>query len=218
MRTGTLLNAGIAAGPIFVGVVAVQLATRDGFDLARHPISLLSLGPGGWVQIANFVLAGVLCGAFALGLSRVLRAGPGRVWLPRLMAVYGAGLVLGGVFVADAGLGFPPGTPDTDAVSLSWHGAIHAVAAPLAFLSLVIATVVMARRDGAQGRRGWAAYSAGTAAVLLVLLAWPDQDGLSWRLALAVTGAFAWVTAVGLRERAALLHPAGPVEATPVVR
>ena len=52
-----LLGCGVIAGPLFVGVAAVQMLTRDGFNLARHPLSLLSLGAFGWVQITNVVLA-----------------------------------------------------------------------------------------------------------------------------------------------------------------
>jgi hypothetical protein len=46
-----LLGCGIVAGPLFITVSLTH--TRYGFDLARHPISLLSLGSLGWVQIAG---------------------------------------------------------------------------------------------------------------------------------------------------------------------
>jgi hypothetical protein len=49
----------VLAGPLFVIVVAVQILTREGFDLSRHPISLLSVGDLGWIQMANFVIAGI---------------------------------------------------------------------------------------------------------------------------------------------------------------
>jgi hypothetical protein len=50
----------------------LQALTRDGFDPTRHPLSLLSLGELGWVQIANFVVTGVLYLACAVGMWRVL--------------------------------------------------------------------------------------------------------------------------------------------------
>ena len=204
MRTRHLLTAGVVAGPIFVTVVAVQLATRDGFDLSHHPISLLTLGDAGWVQVANFVVAGVLSGAFAVGLSRVLVSGPGHRWAPRLLLVYGVGLVVGGLFRPDPALGYPVGTPDEVPDSISWHGWLHAVAPPLAFTALVAAAVVLARRDRFLGRRGWARYSAFTAAAALLVTAWPHPDSLSWRLAIGVVIGFAWLTALALRELAAL--------------
>ena len=55
-----LLTAGIAAGPLFLGVWAMQAFTRTGFDPSRHPLSLLSLGNLGWIQIANFAVTGAL--------------------------------------------------------------------------------------------------------------------------------------------------------------
>jgi len=40
----TVAACGIVAGPVFLATALTQAYTRDGFDLARHPISLLSLG------------------------------------------------------------------------------------------------------------------------------------------------------------------------------
>jgi hypothetical protein len=48
-----LLMCGIVAGPLFLAVWFVHAVTREGFDLTRHPMSLLSLGDLGWIQIAN---------------------------------------------------------------------------------------------------------------------------------------------------------------------
>ncbi len=75
--TRTLLGAGVVAGPLFVGVAAVQAFTRTGFDLRRHPLSMLSLGEYGWIQVTNFIVAGVLSLLFAVGVARspIHRAG-----------------------------------------------------------------------------------------------------------------------------------------------
>jgi hypothetical protein len=51
-----LLVCGVALGPLFYVVVVLQILTRTGFDIRRHPLSLLSLGDAGWIQIANFIL------------------------------------------------------------------------------------------------------------------------------------------------------------------
>jgi hypothetical protein len=173
--------------------------TREGFDLARHPLSLLSLGDLGWVQITNFVVSGLLAIAFAVGSRRVLHPGRAGKWGPLLLGVFGVGLVAGGVFVADPGAGYPPGAPEGAPEQLSWHGALHAVAPPLAFLAQIVACLVLARRFTAAGERPWAAYSVATAAACVVFLAWPDVDGLSWRLAAAMAIAWAWVSAVALK-------------------
>ena len=78
-------------------------------SLSRHPLSLLALGDLGWVQIANFIVAGVLMLVFAFGARRSLVDGPGRTWAPVLFGIYGLGLVLGGAFTAEPALGFPAG-------------------------------------------------------------------------------------------------------------
>jgi hypothetical protein len=208
--TRTLLTFGVLAGPLFTLVALVQVLTRDGFDLSRHPLSLLSLGDLGWIQITNFVVSGLLAVGFAVGLRRVLRGGRGATWGPRLLALYGVGLVAGGVFVADPALGFPPGTPDGIPDQFSWHAILHAIAPPLAFLSLIVACFMFVRRFAGFGQRGWAAYSAATSVACLALGAWPGQDGLSVRLAIAQVIAWAWVFVLAawlLTDPAAMTAP-----------
>lgn len=68
--TRPLLISGLFAGPIYITVGLVQIATRTGFDITRHPLSMLSLGDFGWVQIANFILTGTLVISGAIGLRR----------------------------------------------------------------------------------------------------------------------------------------------------
>jgi hypothetical protein len=206
--TRRLLVCGIVAGPLFVVVVALQVLLRDGFDLSRHPISLLSLGSAGWVQIANFVVSGALALAAAVGLRRALGEGPRTTWGPRLIGVYGVGLIAGGVFLADPAFGFPPGTPPGMPDEFSWHGIVHAVAPPLAFLALLVACFVFARRFAALGRRGWVAYSFGTALVVIALLAVPGQDGASVALAAATVPAWAWLSALSASTMASTARPA----------
>ncbi|GAT65964.1 hypothetical protein PS9374_01608 [Planomonospora sphaerica] len=83
MSSTTRLQAcGVAIGPVFLGVWLVQALTREGFDPARHPLSLLSLGDQGWIQVANFIAAGLLYLGFAAGVRRALHPGPGSTWAP----------------------------------------------------------------------------------------------------------------------------------------
>ncbi|MCD5346960.1 DUF998 domain-containing protein [Agromyces sp. S2-1-8] len=200
--TRGLVAAGVVAGPLFVVVGVAQVLTREGFDLARHPLSLLSLGDLGWVQIANFVIAGVLMLAFAAGARRSLGDGPGRIAAPVLFALYGVGLVLGGAFTADPALGFPAGAPAGTPTELTLHGWLHAFAAPLAFLALVAATWVVARRLAWEGHRAAAAWSRVIGVACLVLCV-PFGPGMSVRLLLGVALGFAWIAAYAI----SLLRP-----------
>ena len=156
MRTHHLLAGAIVAGPLFLAVSLAQAFTRDGFDLRRHPISLLSLGEFGWVQVANFVVCGALFLAGAVGLRRRLTSGRGRIWAPRLLAVIGAGLVTAGGFVTDAGAGFPAGAPAGAPERISLHGIIHEVGFLAVFVATIALAVVLARRFAAERRGvGW---------------------------------------------------------------
>jgi hypothetical membrane protein len=190
--TRAMLTAGVIAGPLFVATATLQIITRDGFDLRRHPISLLSVGEHGWINVTNFVLAGVLSILFSIGLARVLTDGPASRWGPRFCALFGVGLVIGGVFRADPALGFPPGAPEGVPEHLTTHAMIHAIAPPLSFLSLIAACLVIARRFAADGLRRAALLTRIVAAICLVLSV-PVGPGFSIRLFVAVALAFAWV-------------------------
>lgn len=82
-RTRGLLRCGIWAGPVFMATFLAEGAARDGCRSLRHPVSSLALGPRGWVQTANFAVAGMLCLADAAGLLIAWPgAAPGRSWSP----------------------------------------------------------------------------------------------------------------------------------------
>ncbi|SCG40096.1 DUF998 domain-containing protein [Micromonospora inositola] len=204
MSTRTLLAAGIATGPFFGVVATAQVLTRDGFDLSRQPLSLLALGEHGWIQVANFVLTGLLALAGAAGMRRALRGTAAGTWGPALVAVFGVGLIVAAAMPSDPSMGWPAGAPEGSPDSLSWHAIGHGVGAMLAFGSLTIACLVFARRYLRTGRRGWAVFSLACALATVVVMAWPDQDSISVRLALGSVFIFGWLTAVSahtLNER-----------------
>ena len=203
-QTARLLTAGIVAGPLFLVVWALQAFTRDGFDPGRHPLSLLSLGDLGWIQIANFVLTGALFVACAVGLRHVLHPGSGGTWGPRLVGAVGAGLIVAGVFITDAGAGFPAGAP-AGAPQMSWHGALHEVGYVVVVLSWTAACFAFRRRFAALGQRGWARACVATVVAALVLSGWPDLDSFSIRIVISTAVQFGLVAAVAARLRRGLL-------------
>lgn len=149
-RERVLLTAGALAGPIFVGSALAQGSSRDGFDFRRHPVSVLSNGDLGWIQIATFLVTGLLVVGAAVALRRTAA---GSAWPPRLLGLYGVGLVAAGIFSADPGDGFPAGTPRGPG-PISWHGGLHFLAAAVAFVALIVATVGAARRAARRGEPG----------------------------------------------------------------
>ena len=168
-RTRLLLTGGALAGPLFIVVGVVHGLVRPGFDPVRHPLSLLSVGDPGWVQIANFVVAGLLFMGCGVGLRHALHPGRAGTWGPWMYGVFGLALVAGGVFVSDPGLGFPPGTPDGVPETMSWHAAAHSVAPVTGFLALSVACFVFARRAVGRGERAWAVFSVVTGIAIQLL-------------------------------------------------
>ncbi|GAA0591402.1 DUF998 domain-containing protein [Kribbella sandramycini] len=161
--TRRLLGALVLSSPLWAAVSLAQVATRDGFDLTRHPLSMLATGSLAWLQITNFVVAGLLAVVGARGLARVV---PSK-WVPRLVTTYGVGYVLAGVFTLDPGGGFPVDHPETP-TTLSWHAGLHLLAGSVAFIALMIVLISFGRFFLRHGRRGWAiAAFAGAAAVLV---------------------------------------------------
>ena len=196
--TRTLLRCGIAAGPLFIGLNVLQILTRDGFDLRRHAVSVLALGDQGWIQVANFILSGLLTVALAVGLKRALGSGRASTWGPILVAVNGVGLILGGLFTTDPGAGFPKGASEALPTTLSWHATIHQLGFILAVLSITAAAFVFARRFARLRQGRWVAYCVATgigipAFVVAGLSSLSAVGVLFFVVALLMSG---WVTAV----------------------
>jgi hypothetical protein len=161
----------VIAGVLFIGLNTLQILTRPGFDLRRLAISVLALGDFGWVQVSNFILSGLLTIAFAVGVRQTLKGGRAGMLGPILIAANGLALIIGGLFTTDAGLGFPPGAPDTIPDPLSWHAQVHSFSFFLAVISIVLASLVLARRFAGLREWRWVALCALTAAAMPALIA-----------------------------------------------
>jgi hypothetical protein len=138
-----LLGCGLVAGPLYLAVGLAQAFLRNGFDLTRHPLSVLANGPGGWVQTANFVVTGLLVVAAALGFRRALA--PKSRALSVFLGAFGAGMLAAAVFRADPMDGFPVGTPLGPPTSISTFGLIHFAVGGLGFICLAVSCFLAAR-------------------------------------------------------------------------
>jgi hypothetical protein len=141
--TRSLLRCGVVAGPFYLAVSLIQAFVRDGFDLARHPLSLLANGPGGWVQTANFVLTGLMVLAAAVGFRRLL--GPKSRAVAWFLGGFGGAMIVAAMFPADPLDGFPPGTPEGFPTSISTSGLVHFIAGALGFIFLAVSCFFAAR-------------------------------------------------------------------------
>ncbi|GAA2580005.1 hypothetical protein GCM10010399_07240 [Dactylosporangium fulvum] len=205
-RSRRLLVAGLAAGVLFPLGSFAQAFIRDGFNIRRHGLSSLTLGDLGWLQIANFIGTGVLAILFAVAARRTMRnpdeTGPAAAAGPLLIAIYGIGMIGGGLFHPDPALGWPVGTPDKLPEHATLSNNLHIVFAAMAFLSMIAAGPVFARRF-AQTRPAWAMTSAvaSTAVFVLTVLPW-SAGSASLRFAAAAVLVSGLMITVAWRLRA----------------
>ncbi len=146
--TRSLLGYGVIVGPIYLATGIGQGLMRDGFSFARHPLSVLANGNGGWIQTTNFVVSGLMVIAAAIGMWRVLRP-TGRAATVAL-GTYGVAMIAAAVLKADPMDGFPVGTPLGPPTSISPMGLGHFAAGGIGFVAVAVSALhtsrVMQRR------------------------------------------------------------------------
>ncbi|UKY47515.1 DUF998 domain-containing protein [Streptomyces inhibens] len=192
-----LLICGVAGGPLFTVAYLAEGSTRAHYNAWRHPLSSLALGDHGWTQTLNFIVAGLLALAFAVGLRRALRPSGGSIWGPMFIGLWAIGLIGAGIFLADPVRGYPPGTPDR-LPNPTAYGALHDLVSLAGFVALTAACFAFTRYFARSGERGWALYSAVTGFAFAVTMGLSsaafdsaagdlaDLGGLIQRIALTV--------------------------------
>jgi hypothetical protein len=195
--TDALLIVGVVAASVFVAVLLVEGALRPGYNPTYHTGSALSLGERGWVQVANFLQLGVGMFAFAVGVGQRLNdlLGAG------LMAIFGLGAIIAGVFRMDPMRGYPPGTPGGTPAELTRRHQVHDAAGPVMFLVICGACLAVAR----QLEGPWRLYTVLTGVAGLVLtvstaVAWQKDakyTGLVQRVLIVVY--CSWIVLLGIR-------------------
>jgi hypothetical protein len=130
--------AGMLAPLLFVLVFTLEGSLRPGYSPLSTYVSALSLGPRGWIQIANFLLFGALLFGFTRGLAAEFPTGKASRWGLILMTVIAGLYFISGPFVMD-----PMNTPVDQA---TWHGIIHGLAGGIAFILMPISCFIYLRR------------------------------------------------------------------------
>lgn len=166
-RLAPLTRAGLGALPIFTGLVLLQVALTPAFDLQTMPLSVLALGPIGWVQTANFVVVGAMIIVSAIGVGAVLKTRGGR-FASAMLLLYGLGTVAAGVFPSDVIDGFPAGAVQAEAISL--NAQLHGAAFAAAHLGLIAAAATFAGAFLARRSTGWAILCIATVVVVPLLI------------------------------------------------
>jgi len=197
-----LLTAGAWAGPVYVVVGSTQALTREGFNPTSHAWSLLTLGDLGWIQVANFVVTGLLTLALAIGIRRQLNPGPAGTWGALLVGVFGLSLVGAGLFPPDPMAGFPPGSPGG---SFTIHGMLHFALGGVGFLAQIVGCFIFARRFAGRKEPGWAWFSLATGLAFgAAFFGIASGSGSVWIIVaftVAIVLLFTWMTLLALRLR-----------------
>lgn len=207
--TKSLLGYGVIAGPIYLTVGLAQALTREGFALSRHPLSVLSNGPGGWIQTTNFVLTGLMVIAAAIGIKRAL--GSSSRGVPWFLGAFGLSMLLAAVFKADPVDGFPVGTPLGPPTTSTTAGMLHFLAGTIGFVCLAIACLRMARAMKNRGEAGLGTFS--TVAGITVLVGFFGGAALATTSAgvmgiwLSVVTGWIWLALVSINLYRATENP-----------
>jgi hypothetical protein len=152
--------AGMLGPVVFVGVFTIEGALRSSYDPASRFVSELSLGPRGWIQIANFVVTSLLYLIFAWGLASVFTEGKASRFGAPLMALIGVGFLIAGVAVMD-----PVWTPPMDVTT---HGLIHSITGAIVFPLMPLSAWVFYRRFREDAR--WQGLRSVTLVALVIMV------------------------------------------------
>ena len=205
-RTKTFLICGAIAGPFFVLVVLIEGITRINYNSFRYPLSSLSIGDLGWIQIANFIITGLLLFLFSIGLKQTFNSPNEKFRAPLMMMIVGIGLIGAGIFSTDPIYGYPVDKPLMLA-QFSIHGHLHDAFSILVFIFLPLSCFLFRKRFVAKGERGWANYSFFTGISMIAvfvlssigfkqLLGLTDYAGLFQRL--CITFGWTWIALLSL--------------------
>lgn len=186
---------GVVAGPLLVAVLAGQALWNPRYDAGTDPISSLALGPYGWVQIATFVVVGLLVAVFGTAVRRRARGTSERL-AGVLLVVMGGGLAGVGVFVTDP---------------TAWHGMVHNLATAVAINAGLLAAAVLTLVWWREERRWAAGYGLATVLACAVLGWSTDEATIAVRHTAVVVLLAAWLTTTALlvRREATAAGPPG---------
>jgi hypothetical protein len=130
--------AGMVAPALFVAVFTIEGWLRPGYNPLSTYVSALSLGPRGWIQMANFIVLGLLLFVFTRAVAAEFESGKASRWGTILLTIIAILFVISGPFRMD-----PMFTP---ANQVTVHGTIHGISGAIIFVLMPISCFVYLRR------------------------------------------------------------------------
>jgi hypothetical protein len=166
----TLLWVGAATSVLFNVAVIVDGAFRQGYDPLAQPMSALSLGPNGWVQVTGFLVFGVVQVITAVAWRASLAGGFGVSAYPVVKVISGAAMIAAGLFSQDPANGYPVGVLMPRIPSV--HAVVHQFVSFVSLTAAVVGLVLLAIRFFREPRwRGWAPWALVSAVAMMGALA-----------------------------------------------
>lgn len=151
---------------LFIVMFLLQGPFRGAYSPLKFAVSSLSIGEYGWIQRANFMISGMLIFFGAFGFKAATPLLQQRVWIIRLMALSGVGLMGAGIFSSDAVYGYPLNEPLALA-QFTWRGHLHDLFSMLFFIGLPVTLFKMHHRFRSAKSVFWAKYTLVSAIAML---------------------------------------------------
>ena len=137
-NTYKIISPGVLAPLLFVVTFTIDGLLRDNYSSMKNFISELSIGNGGWIQIANFMVLGFLFFIFSLDVFKKFRKRGLSLTGPKIFLIIAVAYFFSGPFVTD------PGTIFTQQKSV--HGIIHGILGALVFTLMPISCWVFLKQ------------------------------------------------------------------------
>jgi len=154
--------AGMIGSALFVAVFALQDILCPGFNWLSTAVSEHALGSYGWIQIANFIVVGLLLLVFARGVAEEFREGTASRLEPLFLTILGFCILLSGPFVTD------PAPAPIFSSRATWHGAAHGALGAIVFTLMPLSCFVFYRRF--RSSQVWQAFAGWTLAVCIIIV------------------------------------------------
>ena len=156
--TKLLLACGCAGCLFFIILFTIQGQLREAYSVLKFPISSLSIGEWGWIQVVNFLISGFLIFLFAIGFRRATPLLKNSLRTSRLIAAVGLGLFGAGLFSSDPIYGYPVNEP-LKLAQFTITGHLHDLCSIFVFVCLPIVCFKMLKRFKELNNKKWVIYT-----------------------------------------------------------
>ena len=198
---------GAIASVFFTLSWIIQEAFRETYNPFMAPISSLSYGPTGGVQVATFFITGVLILLFAYGLWNTWKEERWlSQWVPIFVVICAISFIGSALFTADFANGYPAGAPVV-ITNPTFSGIMHQSCVTLLFFSTPLGCFILGNYFAFKKEPKWLIYSSLSGLIFLIFafltaVGYYNPPGLEFYAGLfqriTITIGFLWITIVSI--------------------